>query len=231
MATADVAWNDHPAARYVKAQPADGGKALASVGEDGIVWLGSTGKGSVIWCAVAGRLAEQGPLVRWIAEERLLVGSLRWGARHKFTGGTAARRDLWLVSLSLLVCIVGITNAMLMSVTERFREIGTMKCIGALDSFVVRLFLIESSLMGAVGSLAGALVGFLLTFLRSMLSYHVTYNEQSYWLVLRFFPGPKILMWAGIAVAIGAVLSIVAAVYPAYRAARMEPIEAMRAQA
>src|SRR5262249_18468586 len=49
----------------------------------------------------------------------------------------------WLITLALLVAFVGILNAMLMSVTERFREIGTMKCLGALDSFIVKLFLIE----------------------------------------------------------------------------------------
>ena len=48
----------------------------------------------------------------------------------------------WLLGLALLVAFVGILNAMLMSVTERFREIGTMKCLGALDGFIVRLFLI-----------------------------------------------------------------------------------------
>ena len=52
-------------------------------------------------------------------------------------------KQMWLIGLSLLVCVVGIANAMLMSVTERFREIGTMKCLGALDSFIVKLFLLE----------------------------------------------------------------------------------------
>ncbi len=52
-------------------------------------------------------------------------------------------RMIWLVVMSLLVCTVGITNSMLMAVTERFKEIGTMKCLGALDSFVVLLFLLE----------------------------------------------------------------------------------------
>ncbi|HOT52163.1 MAG TPA: hypothetical protein PLI07_14365, partial [Candidatus Hydrogenedentes bacterium] len=58
------------------------------------------------------------------------------------TGNRATQ--VWLAAISLLVCVVGITNAMLMSVTERYREIGTMKCLGALDWFVVKLFLIEA---------------------------------------------------------------------------------------
>ena len=69
-------------------------------------------------------------------------------------------RSIWLVVMSLLVCSVGITNSMLMSVTERFKEIGTMKCLGALDSFVVTLFLLESGMMGICASVLGWAVGF-----------------------------------------------------------------------
>ena len=65
--------------------------------------------------------------------------------------------DRWLVGMALLTCTVGIANAMLMSVTERFREIGTMKCLGAENGTVVKLFLIESALIGGVGSAAGDL--------------------------------------------------------------------------
>jgi ABC-type lipoprotein release transport system permease subunit len=67
----------------------------------------------------------------------------------------AKNRETWLVIMSLLVCAVGITNSMLMAVTERFREIGTMKCLGALDLFVVELFLLESGLMGVIAAAAG----------------------------------------------------------------------------
>ena len=70
-------------------------------------------------------------------------------------------RTYWLVVMSLLVCTVGITNSMLMAVTERFKEIGTMKCLGALDKFVVTLFMLESGMMGIVASVLGWLVGFL----------------------------------------------------------------------
>ena len=51
------------------------------------------------------------------------------------TGSSPKQR--WIVILSLMVCVVGIINAQLMAVTERFREIGTMKCLGALDRVVV----------------------------------------------------------------------------------------------
>ena len=49
----------------------------------------------------------------------------------------ASPKQRWIIILSLLVCVVGIVNAQLMAVTERFREIGTMKCLGALDRFIL----------------------------------------------------------------------------------------------
>src|SRR2546423_14125354 len=58
---------------------------------------------------------------------------------------SAAKKRLeWLSIMALVVCAVGITNAMLMSVTERYKEIGTMKRLGGLDGFIVKLFVIES---------------------------------------------------------------------------------------
>ena len=80
-----------------------------------------------------------------------------------------AARLNWLVALSLAVCVVGITNSMLMSVTERFREIGTMKCLGALSQFIVKIFMIEAIAMGAIASSMGWLVGTLLMVATKML--------------------------------------------------------------
>src|SRR5207248_7554659 len=69
-------------------------------------------------------------------------------------------RQVWLVALSLIVCTVGIANSMLMSVTERFKEIGTMKCLGAMDGFIVKLFLLEAGFLGMVASVLGWIVGY-----------------------------------------------------------------------
>ena len=131
-----------------------------------------------------------------------------------------ASKQTWLISLSLLVCVVGIANAMLMSVTERFREIGTMKCLGALDSFIVKLFLLESTFQGIAGTTAGIIIGFALTFLLGLLDY------GGY--VLDYFPLSKIAEAAGYALVVGTSLSLIGAMLPAYRAAKMEPVEAMR---
>ena len=129
-------------------------------------------------------------------------------------------KQTWLISLSLLVCVVGIANAMLMSVTERFREIGTMKCLGALDTFIVKLFLLESTFQGLAGTSAGILIGFTLTLGLALLDY------GGY--TFTYFPLTGIAESAGYALVVGTLLSLVGAMLPAYRAAKMEPVEAMR---
>ena len=129
-------------------------------------------------------------------------------------------KQTWLISLSLLVCVVGIANAMLMSVTERFREIGTMKCLGALDSFIIKLFLLESTFQGAAGTVVGILIGLLLTILLALFDY----GE----FVFEYFPMIDVVRSAGAAIVSGTLLSLIGAMLPAYKAAKMEPVEAMR---
>lgn len=134
--------------------------------------------------------------------------------------GSLGATSLWLIAISLLVCAVGIVNAMLMSVSERFREIGTMKCLGALDSFIVRLFILESFFQGFTGTLLGILLGFL---------FALVVNARVFgWMAFTYFPTGGVLLTALYSAVVGAVLSVVAAVFPALRAARMAPVEAMR---
>ncbi|MBU0610591.1 MAG: FtsX-like permease family protein [Armatimonadetes bacterium] len=128
-------------------------------------------------------------------------------------------RQAWLVVMSLLVCGVGITNSMLMSVTERFREIGTMKCLGALDQFIVRLFLIESVVLGFLGSLVGALVGHLAMLLMSMVKSGGDVAAKMDW--------GAMLGYLAVAILLGCVLALLAAIAPAMRAARMPPAAAL----
>jgi len=130
-------------------------------------------------------------------------------------------RGAWIVSISLLVTVIGITNAMLMSVTERFREIGTMKCLGALSSFVTRMFVIEASIVGLVGGVAGAVLGAVF----SLVAYGITYGGA---LVLGSLPVSSLLLYGLGGVVAGVVLSIVSALYPARVAAGMVPAMALR---
>ena len=128
--------------------------------------------------------------------------------------------DTWLIVMALLTCGVGITNAMLMSVTERFREIGTMKCLGAIDGLVVKLFLIESGLLGLVGSALGILLGLVVAVLAASLQYGSYGMVHFPWLA-----SIKVIGWSVLA---GMVLAVFAAVYPAVVAARMNPVDALR---
>jgi ABC-type lipoprotein release transport system permease subunit len=137
------------------------------------------------------------------------------------TAASSRATQVWLISISLLVCAVGITNAMLMSVTERYREIGTMKCLGALDWFVVKLFLIEAAVLGIIGSALGALIGFLF----SILAWMAQYDN-----LLSLLPWGQVFLGLLEAIAVGAVLSVIGAIYPARRAGRMPPADAMRTE-
>ena len=136
---------------------------------------------------------------------------------------SAAIQTRWLLGLALLVAFAGILNAMLMSVTERFREIGTMKCLGALDSFIIKLFLIESLFQGIVGTVVGIIVGLALSLVAATASYggHAWTN----------LPWGQVGIAVAISFAVGVGLTVAGAVYPAWKAARMQPIEAMRVEA
>jgi len=133
-----------------------------------------------------------------------------------------AARQTWLVVMSLLVCAVGISNSMLMSVTERFREIGTMKCLGALDIFIVRLFLIESLVLGLLGSVVGALIGHAAGLL--------LYGWKGGWDLAAKLDWPAMLMYLLLSVLIGTVIAFVAAILPAKRAAQMPAAAALRSE-
>lgn len=132
----------------------------------------------------------------------------------------ARARDYWLMILALLVALVGITNSMLMSVTERFREIGTMKCLGALDSFVVKLFLIESTMQGFLGTLLGVILGLCLAFVKVFYDYG--------WSSVGFIPWSLLGLSVVLSLICGTGLAVGGALYPAYVAAKMEPAVAMR---
>lgn len=128
--------------------------------------------------------------------------------------------DTWLIIMAMITCTVGIANAMLMSVTERFREIATMKCLGALDSLVIKMFLLESSFLGMVGAVAGIVIGTLVALGAAALQFGK--------FGIDFFPfvqGVSVIFWCLLA---GMILSVAGAVYPAILAARMKPVDALR---
>ena len=132
----------------------------------------------------------------------------------------ARHRTFWIVGAAMLIMTICIANAMLMSVTERIREIGTMKCLGALSSFVVKLFLIESALIGVGGAVAGVAVGTLF----AIGGYASLYGLAP--VITALHLGQFLLSAAGCVLA-GIVLATIAGIYPARVASKMIPAAAL----
>lgn len=136
------------------------------------------------------------------------------------TGIAIEAYQYWMAVIALLVCGVGIINSMLMSVTERYQEIGTMKCLGATDRNVLALFLIEAMLLGVFGGLVGSAIGFLAAV--------IMYGIQVGFEVVMAVPIIEYLLHFAIAIVTALGLSVIAAAYPAYYAARLNPADALR---
>lgn len=134
----------------------------------------------------------------------------------------ASFRLVLLLGISLLVCAVGVANALLMSVTERSREIATLKCLGALDGSILALFVLEASFIGFAGGVLGSILGLVLSGVRL---------AGAYGTYVFAFAGLKLVLLSGLgSIILGVILSTCASVYPSLRAARLAPMEAMRVE-
>jgi putative ABC transport system permease protein len=125
-----------------------------------------------------------------------------------------ARMLMWaLSSVGLMVGGIGVVAIMMISVTERTREIGVRKALGALRREILWQFLVEASTLTLVGGIVGMVIGWLIAF--------VLHN---------FTPVPAYVPLASIITAIVAagVTGVVFGIYPATKAARLDPVEALR---
>jgi len=158
-------------------------------------------------------------------------GDITAAVEGSMAGGIHAYQ-LWMVSIALLVTTINIVNVMLMSVTERYREIGTMKTLGALTGHVVLLFMIEASIVGLIGGLLGSIIGYLAAALVYGVQYGFKYVAEAAVRPSSFMAfGPSVISYFAIGVLFALVLSVVATVYPAYKAAQLSPAVAIRYEA
>lgn len=118
-----------------------------------------------------------------------------------------------IAAISLIVGGVGIMNIMLVSVTERTREIGIRKALGATNGDIVSQFLIESLALSIGGGISGYVLGYLLAF---GISTFLTFDPVFNWEI------------AGVALVVSLVIGTLFGIYPAVRAARKDPISALR---
>lgn len=123
--------------------------------------------------------------------------------------------------VALLVGAVGIITTLYTSVTERIREIGTMKAIGAQNSFILVLFLVEALTIGVIGATAGMGVGVMGGYV--LVAGFASQDPNSQNMTPVFLPQDMATVW-GLSVG----LSVLAGMYPAWRASRTAPIVALR---
>lgn len=119
-----------------------------------------------------------------------------------------------IAGISLVVGGTGITNIMLVSVTERTREIGVRMAVGAQRMHILAQFLIEASIISLLGGGFGVVVGLAMT---NML--------EEITRVLETYTPPAAIIWA---LSMAIVTGVVSGLYPAYKASRLDPVEALR---
>ena len=173
----------------------------------------------------AARLCSEGPVpvIRKTEEHRFPGGAANTAANLRALNADVCFLGLF-GSLALTVASLGIINTLVMAILERRREIGVLKALGASDGDVKNLFFAEAGAMGLVGGILGVTLGWLIgaaltlgttLYLTSQDLPSVKISHVPWWLALT-------------AIAFAIIVSLAAGLYPAARAARLNPVDALR---
>lgn len=165
-------------------------------------------------------VAAKAPAAAVVTDNPALVMETLGGETIDSSEVARAFRPWWLV-IAFAISIAGITNAVLMSVTERIKEIGTLQCLGAMSYHIVEIFLFETAFIGLLGGIVGSLAGIGLAVGNLLISgaQDAGMRIPSVWVLCGTFA-------AGVLFSI--VMCLVASVAPVIVAARIEPADAMR---
>jgi len=135
--------------------------------------------------------------------------------------------DMFLLAVGMIgvtVASLGIVNTMVMSILERYKEIGIMKAIGAGDKDVKKIFFFESGVIGFVGGVFGLALGWMVsTVINQVVNHFIAKQGVPY---MSYFSFPWWLCLG--AVAFSVLVSLIAGIYPTLRAARVDPVVALR---
>jgi putative ABC transport system permease protein len=126
--------------------------------------------------------------------------------------------------IAIVVAALGIVNTMVMSILERFREIGIMKAVGAGDGDIKRIFFFESGVIGLLGGTAGCVLGWAVSLLiNRVVNFYLARQGMP---TIDYFAFPFWLFLG--AMGFSLLVSLVSGIYPARRAARVDPVVALR---
>ncbi|TSA48641.1 MAG: ABC transporter permease [Deltaproteobacteria bacterium] len=124
----------------------------------------------------------------------------------------------------IAIVLISIMNVMIMAVYERIREIGTIAAIGTLPGKILNMFVIEGFCMGVAGALLGDVVGIALVYILNLFKISYTFGQQK-GIILQAGVYPTDILVISATVII---VSVIASLQPAFKASRMEPIQALR---
>ncbi|MBN1853223.1 MAG: ABC transporter permease [Pirellulales bacterium] len=135
--------------------------------------------------------------------------------------------DMFLLAVGMIAIVVaslGIINTMVMSILERYKEIGIMKAVGATNRDVKKIFFFESGVIGFAGGVFGLILGWIVSILINRVVNHILSKQGAPHVDCFAFP-----WWLCLgAILFSIVVSLIAGIYPTLRAARVDPIVALR---